>query len=199
MTATARTRADRLRLVAEIETATHAAELLRSKEDALTRERDRLEGYARRADEEWHRTGTAATAAVLRARLLGASADLRSPSGTPADVRPEWRVSMGITYPGRVEVTPGTPPTVVSTAALRPAIECSRDALASAARAAAAAMAVRRLDTELIATRRRRHALEDRLVPSLDEARRTLDQQLEELDRDEATRIRMAVGREEAS
>lgn len=199
MTAPARTRADRLRLVAQTAVATHAAELLRSKEEALTRERDRLEGHARRAADDWQQTGAAATDALLRARLLGASSDLRAPFGAAAQVRPDWRVSMGITYPGRVEIEAGEPPPMVSTAALRPAAERYRDALDAAGRSAAASMAVRRLDDELVATRRRRRALEDRLIPSLDEARRVLDLHLEELDRDEATRIRLAVGREESS
>lgn len=201
MTGPARTRADRLRLVEQEEVAAHAAELLRSKEEALERERDRLEGYARRAEDDWSEAGTAANVALLRARMLGASDDLCAPTvrSARAAVQPDWQVSMGVAYPGSVEVEPGDPPAVTSTAALGPAVERYRDALTAAARQAAAAMAVRRLDAELAATRRRRRALEDRLIPSLADARHRLDLHLDELDRDEAMRVVIAVGKEHES
>jgi V/A-type H+-transporting ATPase subunit D len=183
----ARTRADRLRLLRRIAVAEHAAELLQSKEEALERERDRLEGYARRADEEWRDAASAAARALVRARLMGAADELGAhvPASVPAVVRPDWQVSMGVTYPGSVGVEPGASVPLVSTAALGPAVDRYRDALSAAAR---------RLDAELVATRRRRRALEDRLVPSLRHASHELDLHLDELDRDEATRVRIAGG-----
>lgn len=200
MTGPPRTRADRLRLVARGEVAKHAAELLHTKEEVLERERDRLGGYARRAEEEWRAIAGAAGAALLRARMLGVSDDLLVPVvGRRASVRPNWQVSMGIAYPGTVEVDPGVAPTIVSTAAAGPAIECYREALAAAARHAAASTAVRRLDAELVETRRRRRALEEHLIPSIEAASRELDLHLDELDRDEAMRVMMVVGKEETS
>jgi V/A-type H+-transporting ATPase subunit D len=192
----ARTRADRLRLLRRIAVAEHAAELLQSKEEALERERDRLEGYARRADEEWRDAASAAARALVRARLMGAADELGAhvPASVPAVVRPDWQVSMGVTYPGSVGVEPGASVPLVSTAALGPAVDRYRDALSAAARRSATATAVRRLDAELVATRRRRRALEDRLVPSLRHASHELDLHLDELDRDEATRVRIAGG-----
>jgi vacuolar-type H+-ATPase subunit D/Vma8 len=63
----------------------------------------------------------------------------------------------------------------------------------AAATLAAAAQATRRLDSELAQTRRRRRAVEDRLLPDLLEARHRLDLHLDELDREEAQRVRTAV------
>lgn len=187
-----RTRSDRLRLGERIAIAERAAELLRSKEEALERERARLEGYARRADDQWRDRSAAAATALLRARSLGATDELgtSAPGGALAEVRPDWQVSMGITYPGSVETEPGDAPPLCSTAALGPAIDRYREALAAAADQAAATEAIRRLREELLATRRRRRALEDRFIPSLGRASRELDLHLEELDRDEAMRLK---------
>ncbi len=195
-----RTRAGRLRLVARHDLATHASELLHSKEEALERERIRLEGHAKRAQEEWIRACRVATSELVRARMLGASAELaRLHAGNTASVTPDWQASMGIVYPGGVDCVPGPRPTVTSTAALRPAIDAYRVALAAAGPHAAASAAVERLDAELAATRRRRRAIEDRLRPALSSALRELDQHLDELDRDEALRVRMAAQRQEVN
>ncbi len=191
-----RTRAGRLRLVARHDLATHAAELLRSKEEALERERVRLEGHANRAHDEWIRACRAAASELVRARMLGASGELaRLHAASRASVTPDWQASMGIVYPGGVDCAPGLRPAVTSTAALRPAIDAYRAAFAAAGPHAAASAAVDRLDAELAATRRRRRAIEDRLSPALASALVELDQHLDELDRDEAMRVRMATQR----
>ncbi len=196
MTATPRTRADRLRLRDRVQLARRAGHLLRSKEEALERERDRLEGHLARAQAEWRTRMEAATAALVRARTLGASAELAglaSAGPATAQVTPEWQTSMGITYPGAVACAPGPEPAVTSTAGLRPAIDAYRAALVAAATVAAATQAEHRLDAELAQTRRRRRAVEDRLLPDLLEAAHRLDLHLDELDREEAQRVRTAV------
>jgi vacuolar-type H+-ATPase subunit D/Vma8 len=189
-----RTRAGRLRLIARLELATHASALLRSKEEVLERERIRLEGHAKRASAEWARICDVAASDLVRARMLGASGELaRLRERGTATVTPDWQTSMGIVYPGGVECEPGQRSGVTTTAALRPAADSYRAALATAGQHAAASAAVERLDAELGATRRRRRAIEDRLQPALAASLHELDLHLDEADRDEALRVRMAV------
>ena len=47
------THAGRLRLISRLDTARHAADLLRNKEEVLERERARLEGHTARAEADW--------------------------------------------------------------------------------------------------------------------------------------------------
>ena len=190
-----RTRADRLRLSGQLELAAHASELLHSKEEALGRERVRLEGHAARAADEWAAACAAASAALLRADMLGAGEELERliVAARPlATVTPHWQRAMGITYPGSVDSDPGTAPAITATAALRPAIIAYRRALDAAALNAAAQSALERLDGELADTRRRCRAIDARLRPDLERERHTLDLHLDELDREEAQRIRAA-------
>ncbi len=70
------TRADRQRLANRLELVERAAELLRSKEEALDRERVRLEGYASRSEAAWREQWELATRELLRARALGAGPEL---------------------------------------------------------------------------------------------------------------------------
>ena len=192
--------AARLELMNRLELARHASELLHGKEQALQRERVRLAGHADRARRQWVESCERAAVWLQRARCLGASDELAvlvRQGGPPATVTIEWQTSMGITYPGSVRCDPGPLPPVTSTAALLPAAEAYRRALEAAAEHAATSAAVRRLDDELAATRRRRRAIEEHLQPTLDAARRALDLHLDELDREEALRVRVAAGRRE--
>jgi vacuolar-type H+-ATPase subunit D/Vma8 len=197
-----RTRAERQRLINRLALVERAADLLRSKEEALERERVRLGGHEVRTREEWTRQWSRSTTELLRAKALGAGVELdriaRGPIESPATFTPDWQRSMGIAYPGSVTCDPGAPPAVTSTAALRPATDAICEALTAGAQHAAAAGAVRRLDAELRVTRRRRRALEEHLQPTLEAARRSLDLHLDELDRDEALRVRLARDRKEA-
>ena len=195
-----RTRADRLGLVRRIEGARRAHELLHSKEEALERERIRLVGHVGRAERHWRDACDAAAGSLARARMLGAGPELGrliAAGPPPAGVSPSWTTSMGITYPGDVVCTPGPAAALGATAALVPAIEAYRVALLAAADTAAAGEAVKRLDIELAGTRRRRRAVEEQLLPRLEAARHDLDLRLDELDREEAQRIRTAVHRRE--
>ncbi len=126
--------------------------------------------------------------------MLGAGGEVaQARADRPAAVTPDWQLSMGIAYPGGVHVEPGPPPPLASTAALRPVTDAYTDALRAAARHAAAEMAVRRLEDELFATRRRRRAIDDRMLPRLDRQVHDLELRLDELDRAEALRVRLAV------
>jgi V/A-type H+-transporting ATPase subunit D len=192
------TRADRQRLAARLTLVERAVDLLRSKEEALDRERIRLRGHASRADARWRDEWSSAELAILRARSMGAGTELdrlAARETAPATVTPHWTSSMGVSYPATVDCRPGPAPRVTSTAALGPAVSASRRAVDAAAEQAAMSMAVRRLERELATTRRRRRALEERLGPSLRASIRTLDLQLDELDRDAALRARTVVDR----
>jgi vacuolar-type H+-ATPase subunit D/Vma8 len=191
-----RTRADRLRLLHEVDTARRAGTLLHSKEEALEREQDRVAGHLTRARAEWAERVGRATALLVRARALGASGELDrvvAAGAATATAEPTWQVSMGVGYPTSVACTPGPEPELTATAALGPAAEAFREALEAAATAAAAELAHRRLGRELAETRRRRRAVEERLLPDLLETCRRLELYLDELDREEALRVRTAV------
>jgi V/A-type H+/Na+-transporting ATPase subunit D len=199
--AATRTRAARLHLVDRAELARHSAELLHSKERALERERVRLEAHASRTRQQWEQRCRDATTWLLRARLLGASGELStliSLQPEPAELVAQWQTSMGITYPDSVDCTPGPRPEVASTAALAPAIDAYRTALESAGRHAATSAAVRLLAAELTDTRRRRRAIEERLVPRLETELHALDLHLDEQDREEALRVHLAKNQRES-
>lgn len=197
MTSTTANRAARLRIQSRLGLATHASELLHSKEEALQRERDRLRGHADRTEADWHRRLHHAATWLLRARALGAGAELttgRKPL-EPATVDIDWQTSMGVTYPGTVRTTPGSTPAFTSTAALTPTRDAYAAALDAATEHAAARAALHRVEAELADTRRRRRALEQHLVPRLQTELHRLDLTLDERDRDAALRTQLAIAR----
>ena len=189
-------RAARLKLRSRLDLSRHASELLRNKEEALRRERARLEGHANHTRQQWRDRCTDAAALLLRARALGASAEvaamLERPAH-PAGVTIDSQTSMGVTYPGTVHCTPGSTPVLTTTAVLIIATEGYRIALTSGAQAAAAAAALDRVQTELAHTRRRRRAIEQRLQPHLETQLHRLDLDLDERDRDAAVRTQLAT------
>lgn len=195
------TRAGRLRLMARLQVARHGANLLHSKEEVLQRERIRLEGHVVRTRQQWAHDCADAATWLRRSRALGASTELTAIIANgpePASVTPNWQTAMGVTYPGSVATTAGPSPVVRTTAALRPTMEAYRRALQTAADHASTTTALRRLDTELANTRRRRRAIERRLVPRLERSIHRLDLHLDEQDRDEALRVHIALSQQEA-
>jgi vacuolar-type H+-ATPase subunit D/Vma8 len=187
-------RAARLRLLAQANLARHATDLLHNKEEALRREQVRLAAHATRTAAAWIQEFQIAADCLLRARLLGGSAEVSAitPSKV-ATVTPQWKTAMGVTYPGTVNCEPIEPPPLTSTAALSPTAAAYRSALLAAAEHAAAGTALARLDHELAQTRQRRRAIEEHLVPNLTAAIHELDGKLDEQDREEAVRIRLAL------
>lgn len=200
MTASVATHADRLRLLREIALARRAVDLLHNKEEALERERVRLRGHAARAAERWEQAWVDAAVAATRARMLGAGPEIDRFAGRAsgaATVTPEWSRSMGIEYPGAVTCEPVRAEPLGSTAAMLGAASAARAAVLAAAEAAAADEAVRRLDRELASTRRRRRAVDEHRLPMLESKVHELELRLDELDREEALRIRTATTRRE--
>jgi V/A-type H+-transporting ATPase subunit D len=197
---TVNSRAARLRLMGRLELARHASELLHGKEQALQRERVRLEAHAERAGHQWVESCERAATWLQRARCLGAGdelAELAERGPAPAAVTIEWQTSMGITYPDEVECRPAHQAGLSSTAALHPAAEAHHRALEHAATHAATTAALARLDSELATTRRRRRAITDRLIPTLEADLGDLELHLDEQDREEALRVHLAVEQRE--
>jgi V/A-type H+/Na+-transporting ATPase subunit D len=193
-------RAARLQLMSRLDLARHASELLHGKEQALQRERVRLQGHAGRAERQWVESCELAASWLQRARCLGASDELAEIAGRgprPAMVTIEWQTSMGITYPDSVECRPARQPGLSSTAALQPAMDAHHRALEHAATHAATTAALARLDSELATTRRRRRAIADRLVPALEADLQDLELHLDEQDREEALRVHLATEQRE--
>jgi vacuolar-type H+-ATPase subunit D/Vma8 len=192
-----RTRSDRLRLVRQLELADRAVDLLRSKEEALERERVRLSGHATRAEEAWTSAMGEAADWLVRARMLGAEADLRRLASAPGErqvtVTIDQRRAMGVEYPERIDVSTVPIPEITTTAALGPATAAYRAALVAGADHGAVAAAMRRLDAELDDTRRRRRAIDEHLRPTLEQRRHDLELHLDEADREEALRVRVAL------
>lgn len=200
MSSSVATHADRLRLLREIELARRAVDLLHNKEEALERERVRLSGHAARATERWEQAWSEVTAAATRARMLGAGSEidrLARRTQRAATITPEWSRSMGIEYPGAVTCAPVRAAPLTSTAAMVVAAAAAHVAVLAAADAAAAGEAVRRLDRELASTRRRRRAVDEHHLPTLESQVHELELRLDELDREEALRIRTATTRGE--
>ncbi|MDH5520105.1 MAG: V-type ATP synthase subunit D [Acidimicrobiia bacterium] len=199
--ATTANRAARLHLQGRLDLATHASELLHSKEEALQREHNRLRGHADRTQADWHERLHQAAIWLLRARALGAGSELTTGSQPPerATVDINWRTSMGVTYPGTVRTTAGSTPAFTSTAALTPTRDAYAAALDAATEHAAARAALQRVEAELADTRRRRRALEQHLVPRLQSELHRLDLTLDERDRDAALRTQLAIRRRGAA
>jgi vacuolar-type H+-ATPase subunit D/Vma8 len=190
-------RATRLHVRGRLDLARHAIELLRNKEETLQREHTRLKGHADRTEVVWRERVEQAAIWLLRARALGASGELGEATGSPAEATIDvaWRTSMGVTYPGSTHCTPSAPPRLRTSAALVPTADAFRAALHSAAQHAAARTALARVRAELAHTRRRRRALEKRLVVRLEADLHQLDLALDERDRESALRTQLAMKR----
>jgi V/A-type H+-transporting ATPase subunit D len=125
-------------------------------------------------------------------RLAGASGD--------AEVELEWSYLMGVRYPTGARCTPAAvgpdaaPPDNAGLVAARAA---HRRAVQAAVTHAAAEAALRVLEAEEVATRRRLRAIEDRLVPRLQQALAQIQLGLEEQEHAEGVQLRWAAARQE--
>jgi V/A-type H+-transporting ATPase subunit D len=190
-------RAGRLWLRRRLSTARHGVTLLDRKLRILRTEQERSHLRAERTEADWYARCRDAERWLAPSAALGGQREIRLASTTPtAEVEVVWDNTMNVSYPAEARCRP--PETTgrerpAGTAALGPATDAYRAALAAAAAHAAAREACRIIDAEAAETRLRLRALTDRWVPRLDAALHTLTQQLEEAERAENTRLRRAA------
>jgi V/A-type H+-transporting ATPase subunit D len=147
---------------------------------------------------EWESASREADSWLLRAVLLSGQRSVRlAAAPAPAEVRIAWQQSMGVRYPAEATGTvpapsPDAPPP--GNAALVAARDCYRRAVAAAVQQAAIETAVRVLEAQETATRRRLQAIEDRWIPRLQQALAELQFKLEEDEHTDAVRLRWAAG-----
>jgi len=186
-------RAGRLWLQRRLAVARRGADLLDRKLQVLRRELDQRRGWEASAAAEWQRRQADADSWLLRAALLGGERAVRlAAADTFAEVTISYAATMGVRYPADAACT--TPlPAGADGPALTAAREAHRAALAAAVRHAAAAEALRVLEAETLATRYRLRAIRDRWIPRLEQALGEVTFAIEELERADAARLRLAA------
>jgi V/A-type H+/Na+-transporting ATPase subunit D len=192
-------RAGRPWLAHRLAVARRGAELLDSKHRALMSERHRLEPLVAEARTVWEAAAREAERALARAAVLGGERQVdlarRSTADHPAEVTVRWRAVLGVSCPADADVAPRALPelsAVGGSAALMTAAGAHRRALDAAVQLAALAGALERVDQELRATSLRRNAVERRWIPAHETALADLELALEELEREDGTRVRWA-------
>jgi V/A-type H+-transporting ATPase subunit D len=167
----------------------------------LLDERRRGAERLRATEAAWAAAAREADAWRDRALLLGGRRALelwlaRGVQGVVVEV--EWTSSWGVPRPAAGSAAHGPEPDVTATgggAALVIALRAHRTAVARALDAAVAAEAARRIEEELSATLRRLRALERRWIPRYRAELAELSLALDEVERDDAVRIRWALER----
>ena len=185
-------RTGRLWLKHRTEVATTGAELLDKKRRALVQEYRRLHVLARETAERW--TSSAVDADTWVSRLAVVAGDdeigLLAAAHPRAQVTVRWRSEMGVIFAAEARVDLGAEPLTASggSAAADQAVPAARRALEAAVADAVTQSAFRRISEELAITSRRQRALERRWLPALMKATAHLNEYLDELEREEATR-----------
>jgi V/A-type H+-transporting ATPase subunit D len=186
-------RAGRLRLERRLQVARRGADLVDRKLHILQRELPRLRADAASAARDWEQRAADADRWLLRAALLGGQRAIRlAGSDAPAEVDVAYGVTVGVCHPGASTCTFPAPrgwvgPTM---AAARHAHEA---ALEAAARSAAASAALQIMETETAATRLRLRAVKDRWIPLLEQARAEVALAIDEQERADGARLRLAA------
>lgn len=192
-------RAGRIWLLRRLETSRRAADLLDRKLRILQSELARLQAAAAETAAQWDRCQAEARTWLLRAALLGGERAVRlAGDGQVADVRVSYETTMGIRYPATAACT--VPPALTwDSPVLAGARQAHRAALAAAARHAAATASVRLVNDEVRVTRYRLRAVQDRWIPGLEQALADVTFAIEELERADAARLRLASARARSS
>jgi V/A-type H+-transporting ATPase subunit D len=178
--------------VRRLETSRRAADLLDRKLRILQSELARLQAAAVETAAQWDRCQAEARTWLLRAALLGGERAVRlADDGQVADVRVSYQTTMGIRYPATAAYTVPSALTWDSPV-LAGARRAHRTALAAAARHAAVTASVRMIDDEVRVTRYRLRAVQDRWIPGLEQALAAVTFAIEELERADAARLRLA-------
>ena len=185
-------RSGRIWLVRRLETARRGADLLDRKLRILQAELLRRQAAAADAAARWEHCQAEARGWLVRLTFLSGERAVRlAASGQAADVAVSYETTMGIRYPARVACS--CPPAGTWDGPVAAGCrDAHRAALAAAAQHAAAAAAVAAVDSEARATRTRLRAIEDRWIPRLERALAEVTFTLEELERADAARLRLA-------
>lgn len=193
-------RAGRLWVIDRLAVAHRGHDVLEQKRHALVRQLATVEEQRDRARGEWDRQASEAELWWQRAAVLAGERPLELAQAAvtgPAEVAFEWRNALGVVYPAHVSVAlpeDGRFPAGGS-AALAYAAGAHRRALVSGAELAAAELARARTERELGVTTQRLRALERRWIPAHERELHDLELALDVADREEAVRVRWALGR----
>ena len=186
-------RAGRLWLTRRLQVARRGADLLDRKLRILQAELARFRDSEALTAAEWDRCCADAERWLLRASMLGGERAVRlAADGQPAAVTIPYTVTMGVRHPASPAcVIPASVtwdgPTLTRTRQAHAA------ALEAAVRHAAAAEALRVIEAEVLATRYRLRAIEDRWIPRLEQALAEVTFALEEQELADAARLRLAI------
>jgi V/A-type H+/Na+-transporting ATPase subunit D len=188
-------RAGVLWLRGRLERGERAADLLERKLRILGAQQERLRALGLRTEQQWRECCVQADLWLLRAALLGGRRTLVIAGDVePGEVTIEKTVLMGVSYPDDAgylptEAASGLPDGV----ALAQARESCEAALAAACRHAAASAALRIMEAEVAVTRLRAQAIRHRWLPRLRTALAEARFVLEEREREDAARLRIAL------
>jgi V/A-type H+-transporting ATPase subunit D len=193
-------RAGRLWLLARIETARRAGELLEKKRAVLLAAERDAATRAASTGASWREKARAAERLLRQTLVLDGerALTLAAAHAGKAESRVTWRSAMGLRYPLGAEVTlpaPPDPALLAGGTSLVLALAAHREAVDAAAAFAAARTAHDRLAAELRATIRRLRAIEVRWLPQHERALAELDVALDEAERAEVARVRWVAGR----
>ena len=186
-------RAGRIWLDRRLAAARRGAELLDRKLRILRAELSDLADAAGQAEQDWRRLAAAADRTLLIASLLGGQRAIRLATGTGfAAVEVSYTATMGVRRPAGAACRPPQGPDPWTSQPVAQARQAHRAALAGAVRYATAARALAVVEAEAQLTRYRLRAIEDRLIPALEQARTEVSAAIDELERADGARLRRA-------
>lgn len=190
-------RAGRIWLLRRLAVARRGQDVLEQKRRALLREAARLEEQRDLARREWEATARDAERWWHRAAVLGGERPLELACSLvrgEAGVAVTHRAALGVVRPENAEVAlPDDPPAPRATSALAYAVRAHRRALEAAACVGVAERAYAQTLAEVRATTRRLRAIERTWIPAHEEALRRLELVLDEVDREDAARVRWVL------
>ena len=193
-------RSGRVWLVRRLGVARRGHDVLEQKRRALHRRLELLDAALVGTRREWEESARMAEIWWQRAAVLAGERPLelaRALAPRPADVRLTWRNALGVVYPSDVTVTLPIGELFPSggSSALTFAAQAHRRALEAAAQIGATELAHGRTARELQVTTQRLRALERRWIPEPEQALLQLELALDEVEREEASRIRWLARR----
>lgn len=190
-------RAGQLWLVHRQQVAARAVDLLDQKLRILRDERVRRSLVEERTRTAWEAAARDADVWQRRLAQLGGRRALRlGRASRPADVEVRWDQVVGVRFPAFVDVSvPDGPAEPSGSAVLTETSRRMGVAAVAAAQQAAALAALRTLEAQEAATRRRLRSIRTRYLPLLETTLRAVEVSLEEDERSDVLRLRWAAGR----